>query len=79
MSHANENEIRKQALDWLVWVDAGHACTERQKEFEAWLCADERHREVYLSLERYWRLADGLAQLISPSDRRADPGAAPRN
>jgi transmembrane sensor len=62
-----ESEIRKQALAWLAWVDAGHECREQQKEFEAWLCADERHREVYSSLERSWRRADGLPRLVRPN------------
>jgi transmembrane sensor len=61
-----ESEIRKHALAWLAWVDAEHDCAERQNRFEAWLCADARHREAYSRLERSWRRADGLSQLIRP-------------
>jgi ferric-dicitrate binding protein FerR (iron transport regulator) len=60
------SEIRKQALAWLAWVDAEHECAEQQKQFEAWLCADERHREVYSSLEQSWRRLDGLRRFGRP-------------
>jgi len=73
-----DGDIRAHARGWLAWVDAGHKCPQKQKQFEDWLCADPRHRATYIRLEQSWRRADQLSRLLSENRAAYDPGIADR-
>lgn len=62
-------EIRAQAAKWLAWVDSGHDCPVKQRQFEDWLRADGRHQEIDSRLEQSWRRPDQLSQLATGETR----------
>lgn len=57
-------DINEQASRWVARLD-GRVTPEEQREFEAWLEADERHRGAYARALAYWVRLDRFAALSS--------------
>lgn len=71
-SAPSEEEIRRQAADWIVRRDRGLSSTE-ERDLSLWLEADSRHRQAFQRRSRMWNDFD---LLNAPSDQ---PAAARRH
>jgi transmembrane sensor len=58
--------IDELAARWVVRADVGNLSTEEQRELEAWLGADTRHRGAYVRARAQWIDLDRLAALYGP-------------
>jgi transmembrane sensor len=46
------DDLTRQAVDWLVALDHGHA---DEKAFETWRAADPRHAAIFAQVAAIWR------------------------
>jgi transmembrane sensor len=58
--------INVQAARWVVRVQAGQPSLDEQRELDAWLDADSRHRGAYVRARAQWIDLDRLAALHGP-------------
>jgi transmembrane sensor len=63
-----------QASTWIAKLDRGLTSSEH-KELQAWLAADQNHREVFLSMAKLWDKMDALERLadLFPRQKSAPP------
>ncbi|MBL8271145.1 FecR/PupR family sigma factor regulator, partial [Steroidobacter sp.] len=59
--------ISDVAARWAVRSAAGTLSSEEQRELDAWLEADPRHRGAYVRARAQWVDLDRLAALHGPS------------
>ncbi|QLF94980.1 DUF4880 domain-containing protein [Pseudomonas sp. ABC1] len=55
MSQARVDPVTREAIDWLLRLDAGYARAGERQAFNAWLDSDPQHMEA-------WRRVSGLLQ-----------------
>ncbi len=63
--------INEQAARWAVRADAGSLQPDEQRELDAWLGADPRHRGAYIRARAQWADLDRLAALHGPASQAA--------
>src|SRR5947207_14095103 len=63
----NVEPISEQAARWAVRADAGPLSPEDQRELDAWLDADPRHRGAYVRARAHWVDLDRLAAIHGPA------------
>lgn len=74
------SDIEKEAAAWIARRDASHGADAVEREFEAWIEVDIRHRVAYLRLNAAWKktlLAEKLRPLDGPIDRNLLAPAEP--
>jgi transmembrane sensor len=59
--------ISEQAARWAVRADAGSLSPDEQRELDAWLNADPRHRGAYVRARARWVDLDRLAAIHGPA------------
>lgn len=59
--------INELAARWAVRVDSGSLGPDEQRELDAWLNADPRHRGAYVRVRAHWVDLDRLATLRGPA------------
>lgn len=65
---ADEGEpLRGEAVDWLMRVQASPDDEAVRAGLGAWLAASDAHRRAWESVERVWRVSDGLPAIAAPS------------
>lgn len=69
--------INETAARWVVRADAGPFDPDDQRELEAWLEADPRHRGAYVRARSQWGDLDRLAAFHGPSISPSDPLPVP--
>jgi transmembrane sensor len=65
--------ISEQAARWVARADSGSLQENEQRELEAWLSADPRHRGAYARAWAYWINLDRLAALNGPAIANITP------
>jgi transmembrane sensor len=71
----NQLDPRDQAAEWFSLQQGRTLTGEERIAFDAWLCADSKHREEYRLLTQIWSLAGKL----TPDDCMALAGAPPKH
>ena len=51
LASKNQQTIRREAEDWFAAANAGSLDPSEQRDLDAWLSADTRHRDAYAALE----------------------------
>src|SRR6266403_1478445 len=64
--------ISERAARWAVRTDSGVLSPEEQRELEAWLAADSRHRGAYVRARAQWVDLDRLAALQGSASSAAE-------
>jgi transmembrane sensor len=74
----NGREADERAARWAVRMDAGPLRDEEQRELDAWLAEDSRHRGAFVRAQARWLDLDrfaaltGVAENAAPAPRRFD-------
>jgi transmembrane sensor len=71
-----KTQIDNEAAVWTWRLDSGGLTDAEQRELEAWLRLDFRHRRALEELGRTWRALDRLAQRPQSEEIAASPPAA---
>jgi len=75
--------IDEQAARWAIRATAGPLSPEAQRDLDAWLNTDSRHRGAYVRARAQWADLDRLAALHGPAsavhEKPAPPHAATEN
>ncbi len=72
----NVESIDEQAARWAIRATAGALSPEAQRDLDAWLNADPRHRGAYIRARAQWTDLDRLAALHGPASAVHDEPAA---
>ena len=63
---ADDGELRGEAADWLMRLQASPDDATVRAGLDAWLAASDSHRRAWQSVERVWRLSGGLPMADVP-------------
>jgi transmembrane sensor len=64
-------EITDEAVEWLIALETSRQFEEHWPAFFAWLNQSPEHRSAYLAVERAWRAAVELKDLLPPEAQRS--------
>ena len=70
--------INEQAARWAIRTVAGPLRPDEQRDLEAWLNSDPRHRGAYVRCRARWADLDRLAALHGPPNALGDEAGAPQ-
>jgi ferric-dicitrate binding protein FerR (iron transport regulator) len=68
---SRSTDVTTQALSWVVALDTEEHPERLWGRFEAWLRQDPTHRDVYIRVDRAWRVVDHLCALSLQAPRSA--------
>jgi transmembrane sensor len=63
---ADDGELRGEAVDWLMRLQASPGDATVRAGLDAWLAASDSHRHAWQSVERVWRLSGELPMADVP-------------
>ena len=56
----SDEQVKSEAMDWVLRRDAGALSPEQAQAFERWLAQSDAHRELFASTESFWTAMDQL-------------------